>query len=103
MTTISAMLSVRNGAKAVQFYKDAFGAIELFRVEDPGGAVVAQLRVEGSEFWVADESPEHSNFSPESLRGGTVRMVMLAADADMAFSRAVAAAARVVWPVAHPP
>jgi PhnB protein len=61
------MLSVRNGARAVEFYKSAFGAIEVHRVEDPGGSVVSRLSVDGAEFWLSDESPEHGNFSPESL------------------------------------
>jgi PhnB protein len=94
------MLSVRNGAKAVEFYKAAFGAGELFRLDAPDGAVVAQLSVEGAEFWVADESPEHKNFSPESLGGGTVRLVMVVENPDAAFDRAVAAGATVVHPVA---
>jgi PhnB protein len=103
-TTLSPMLSVRDGAKAVEFYKAAFGAGELFRIEAPDGAVVAQLSVGESEFWLADESPEHGNFSPESLsaefRGGaTVRMVMVVADPDAVFARAVKAGAAVVSPV----
>src|SRR5438045_1835667 len=64
-TSIAPMLSVRNGARAVEFYKSAFGATEVFKIEDPGGAVVCRLSVEGAEFWVADESPQHANFSPE--------------------------------------
>jgi PhnB protein len=63
------MLSVRNGARALEFYKSAFGATEAFKIESPDGAVVARLSVDGAEFWVADESPEHQNFSPESLGG----------------------------------
>jgi len=98
-TSLSPMLSVRNGAKAIEFYKAAFGAGELFRIEAPDGAVVAQLSVGESEFWVADESPEHKNFSPESLGGATVRMVMVVADPDAAFARAVKAGATVVVPV----
>jgi len=98
-TSLSPMLSVRGGAKAVEFYKAAFGAGELFRIEAPDGAVVAQLSVGESEFWVADESPEHKNFSPETLGGATVRMVMVVADPDTAFARAVKAGATVVWPV----
>ena len=98
-TTIAPLLSVRRGAKAVEFYKQAFGASELFRVDAPDGAVVAQLAVDGAEFWVADESPEHFNFSPESLSGGTTRMVMVVEDPDAVFGRAVAAGAKVVWPV----
>lgn len=95
------MLSVRNGAKAVEFYKAAFGAGELFRIDDESGAVVARLAVGEAEFWVADESPEHLNFSPESLGGGTVRMVMVVEDPDAAFERAVTAGATVVQPVSN--
>ena len=94
------MLSVRNGVKAIDFYKDAFGAEELFRMGDESGAVVARLSVEGAGFWLADESPENLNFSPESLGGGSVRMVMIVADPDTAFDRAVRAGAKQVWPVA---
>jgi PhnB protein len=95
------MLSVRTGKKAVEFYKAAFGAGEVFRIEDDDGAVVARLSVGGAEFWVADESPEHRNFSPESLGGGTVRMVMIVDDPDAAFERALAAGAALVTPVSE--
>ena len=98
-TSIAPMLSVRRGASAVEFYKTAFGATEVFRVEDPGGSVVSRLSVGSAEFWVADESPEHKNFSPETLSGGTVRMVMIVEDPDAAFDQAVKAGAEVVWPV----
>ncbi len=93
------MLSVRKGAKAIEFYKAAFGAGELFRIDNEKGDVVARLSVGAAEFWVADESPEHLNFSPESLGGGSVRMVMTVEDPDAVFERAVAAGAAVVWPV----
>ena len=98
-TSIAPMLSVRQGAKAVEFYKAAFGAGELFRMDDESGSVVARLSVGEAEFWVADESPEHLNFSPESLGGGTVRMVMIVEDPHGAFERAVGAGANIVWPV----
>lgn len=81
------MLSVRRGAAAVEFYKTAFDAVEVFRIDSEDGAVVARLSVAGAEFWVADESPAHANFSPEALGGGTVRMVMIVADPDSAFGR----------------
>ena len=100
-TSISPMLSVRNGAKAVDFYKQAFGARELFRVDNEAGEVVAQLAVGEADFWVADESPENKNFSPESLGGGTVRMIMIVDDPDAAFQRALEAGATQVWPVAE--
>ena len=97
--SLAPMLSVRNGARAVEFYKSAFGAIEVFRIEAPDGAVVARLAIEGAEFWLADESPEHQNFSPESLGGGTARMILTVPDPDAMFARAVAAGAREVTPV----
>jgi PhnB protein len=90
------MLSVRGGAGAVEFYKSAFGAVEVYRVEDPTGAVVSRLSVEGAEFWLGDESPEHGNFSPESLGGGSVRMILTVPDPDVMFARAVTAGARAV-------
>jgi len=102
-TSIAPMLSVRNGAKAIDFYKTAFGAGELFRLDDPSGAVVAQLSVGDCNFWLADESPEHSNFSPETLGGATARMVMVVDDPDTAFARAIAAGATVVRPVEDQP
>jgi PhnB protein len=100
-TAIAPLLSVRNGAKAIDFYKAAFGASELFRVEDESGAVVAQLSADGAEFWLADESPEHKNFSPETLNGGTVRMILTVEDPDSAYDQAIAAGATLVWPVAN--
>ena len=102
-TLISPMLAVRNGARAVEFYRAAFGADVLFRLDSPDGGVVAELGVNGAEFWVADESPEHSNFSPESLGGATVRMVMVVDDPDAAFEQAVKAGAKIVWPVEDQP
>jgi PhnB protein len=90
------MLSVRNGAQAVEFYKSAFGANEVFRIEDPSGAVVSRLSVDGAEFWLADESPEHLNFSPESLGGGSARMILTVPDPDAMFAKALAAGAREV-------
>lgn len=98
-TAIAPMLSVRHGAQAVEFYKLAFGAVVLFRLDSQTGEVVAQLFVNGAEFWVADESPAHFNFSPETLGGGTVRMILIVEDPDDAFARAVVAGATVVWPV----
>ena len=100
-TEIAPLLSVRRGAAAVTFYTRAFGATELHRVESPDGALVCQLSVQGAKFWVSDESPPHANFSPESLGGGTVRMILTVPDPDAAFARAVAAGATEVTPVTN--
>jgi uncharacterized glyoxalase superfamily protein PhnB len=59
--TIAPWLSVRRSAKAVEFYKSACGATQAFRIDSPDGGVVARLSVDGAEFWVGDESPEHQN------------------------------------------
>jgi len=94
--SVAPMLSVRNGARAVEFYTSAFGAVEVYRVEDPGGAVVSRMSVAGAEFWLSDESPEHGNFSPETLGGGTVRMILTVLDPDAVFAQALAAGAQTV-------
>jgi PhnB protein len=97
--TIAPWLSVRESAKAVEFYKAAFGATEAYRMEDPGGGVVAKLSVAGAEFWLSDESPEHGNFSPKSLGGGSVRIILTVADPDAVFAQAVKSGATEVFPV----
>lgn len=93
------MLSVRRGLKAVEFYQAAFGAEVIFRMDSPEGRVVARLSANGAEFWVSDESPEHKNFSPETLGGATTRMLLISDDPDAAFDRAVKAGAAVVVPM----
>ena len=96
---LAPMLSVRRGAAAVEFYKTAFGARELYRIEAESGEVVVQLQAGDARFWVADESPEHLNFSPESLGGSTTRLVLVVDDPAAVFARAIAAGATQVWPV----
>jgi PhnB protein len=100
-TAIMGQLSVRHGRAAVEFYKAAFGAVEDYRVGGTDGhdAVVCQLSVDGASFWVADESPAHANFSPESLDGGTVRMLLVVDDPGAVARRAVAAGATEIRPV----
>jgi len=96
-TAVTATLSVRDWARAMDFYKAAFGAREVYRVEGGG---VGQLSVDGAEFWVAEESPEHLNFSPESLGGCSVRMLLLTADPAAMCARAERAGMKIVAPVA---
>jgi PhnB protein len=101
MASLAPQLSVRNGRAAVEFYKAAFGAEEIYRVggTDEHEEVVAQLSVGDSTFWVADESPEHLNFSPESLGGGTTRLLLTVDDPDAVVQRAIEAGATEVTPV----
>jgi PhnB protein len=98
-TSITGTLSVRNGTRAVEFYKEAFGASEVYRVDGDGGSVVARLSVDGAEFWVADESPENLNFSPETLGGCSVRMLLIVEDPAAVCQQAIAAGATEISPV----
>lgn len=97
-TVVTATLSVRDWSGAMDFYKAAFGAVELYRVEGGG---VGQLAVDGAEFWVAEESPEHLNLSPESLGGCSVRMLLLVEDPHAMQAQAVKAGAAEVLPVSE--
>jgi PhnB protein len=100
--SVSPQLSVRRGRDAIEFYEAAFGAEEVYRVggTDQHEEVVAQLSIGDATFWVADESPAHLNFSPESLGGGTTRMLLTVADPDAAVQRALDAGATEVVAVA---
>src|ERR1700752_1480149 len=95
-TSITATLSVRNWESAMAFYKEAFGAVELFRVEGGG---VGQLAVSGAPFWVAEESPEHLNFSPESIGGCSVRMLLIVKNPAAVCAQAIRAGATEIVPV----
>jgi hypothetical protein len=75
---------------SARYVQSTFRAL-IFRVDDPAGAVVARLSIDNAEFWVADESPPHGNFSPESLGGGTVRLILTVEDPTAVFDRAISA------------
>jgi PhnB protein len=102
-TSVSPELSVRRGREALEFYKAAFGAVEIYRM---GGTakdedVVAQLSVGNATFWVSDESPPNKNFSPESLGGSSVRLLLIVQDPHSTVEGAVALGATEVLPVAE--
>jgi PhnB protein len=94
-TSITPWLSVHRGAEAVNYYTAAFGAVELHRVENDAGEIVAHLSIGGADFWVSDEADS----SPEVLGGGSVRMILTVEDPDSVFDRAVTAGATVVAPI----
>jgi PhnB protein len=100
-TSLIPTLSVRNGNAAVEFYKDAFGATEIFVTKSLDGSIVAQLAIDAVNFLVADESPEHGNFSPETLGGTTIRMGLQVMDPDVLAARAIAAGATEISPVTN--
>ena len=99
--SVAPQLSVKRGLAAIEFYQAAFGATEVYRVggTDSHPEVVAQLAVGDASFWVSDESPEHGNFSPESVGGATARMLLVVDDPDSMVARAIVAGALEVHPV----
>ena len=92
---------MRRGREAVEFYKRAFDAVEVYRVggTDEHESVVSQLGVGDASFWVADESPPNGNFSPESLGGSAVRLLLIVDDPRTVVERAVTHGAIEVAPV----
>lgn len=95
---VQVQLSVRRASEAIAFYRQAFRAVEVFRLEN-AGEVVAQLAVGETLFWVEDESPEHHNYSPETLGGATERLLLVVDDPRAVLERAVMAGAREVYAV----
>jgi len=87
-------LTVRDGAKAIEFYKQAFGAKEISRMAAPGGKIVhAELQIGDSRIMLGDEFPGGAR-SPISLGGTSVSLYVYFADVDSAFQQAVAAGAK---------
>lgn len=100
--TLTCHLVVKGAARAIDFYARAFGAVELFRLTEPGGKVGhAELRIGDSCLMLADEYPDFGAFSPVSIGGSPVKMHIAVADADAALQRAVDAGATVLRPVSN--
>jgi len=92
-SNIAPWMTVRDAQKALDYYKAAFGAVELYRLpDDDGSLAVAQLSVGGAVFWLQADS----NVSPSGAGSGPVRMILSVDDPDALFERAVAAGAAVV-------
>lgn len=100
--TVAPYLFVNGATKAIEFYKRAFGAVDVGTpfVEPQSGKVLhAEIRIDDSVIMLAEESPEWGNRSPMSLGGSGVFMHLYVADVDATTERAVAAGAKVVIPV----
>jgi PhnB protein len=97
--SIAPWLAVADATRAVDFYRAAFGAVELERLEDePGRIAVAQLSIDGATFWVQADAAT----SPPALGGRSpVRMILTVADPDAVLARAVAAGAVEIAPVSE--
>ena len=99
--TATPYLIVNDGARAIEFYKKAFGATELFRMAGPDGKIGhAEIKIGDSPIMLADEVPAMGHRSPQSLGGSPVSILLYVEDVDAVFNQAVAAGAKVARPVA---
>ena len=97
--TITPHLVIRGAAAAIDFYKKAFGAIELNRAAGPGDGVMhAELKIGNSILFLADEFPQFGSFSPQHFKGSPVVINLYVEDTDKVFNQAVAAGAQVRMP-----
>lgn len=95
--TVTPYLVIKEAAQAIEFYKKAFGATELFRMNEPGGRVGhAEIKIGDSPIMLSDEYPEMGHVSPQSLGNSTVSILLYVEDVDSMFKQAVAAGAEVV-------
>jgi PhnB protein len=93
-------LTVNNGARAIEFYKRAFGAQERFRMDAPGGKIGhAELKIGDSVIMLSDEMPGGTCRAPQSLNGTTVNVFLYVNDVDSVFNQAISAGAKADTPV----
>jgi len=99
--TITPFMTVRDAARAIEFYKQAFGATEKGVMKGPEGKIMhAELVIGDSIIMLADEFPEFGSLSPQSTGGSGTGLHIYIEDVDSAFDRAVKAGATVEMPVA---
>jgi PhnB protein len=98
--SVTPYLCVDGAAKAIEFYKEAFGATERFRMEAPGGRIGhAEIQVGDSIIMLADEMPEINFRSPQTLGGPSSHFMIYVEDVDARVEQAVAAGAKLTRPV----
>ena len=98
--SVTPYLIIKGASEAIEFYKKAFGASELFRMAQPDGRVGhAEIRIGDSTIMLADEFPEMGHKSPKTLGGSAVSLLIYVEDVDAVFAQAVAAGATEDRPV----
>jgi PhnB protein len=99
-STVTPYLIVRDGARALDFYKRAFGATELYRLAAPDGKVLhAEMQVGNSRIMMAEEIPQMGARSPQALGGTPVTILLYGEGVDARVQQATAAGAKVVRPL----
>ena len=95
--TVTPYLTLQNGARAIEFYTRALGAKELMRMETPDGKIGhAEIKIGDSVIMLADEMPQGSTRSPQSLGGTSAGIFLYVENADAFFDKAVSAGAKEV-------
>ena len=100
--TITPYLCVRNAGQAIEFYKKAFGAEEMYRMPGPDGKSImhAELRIGDSPLMISEEMPQADHWgSPQQLNGTAVCLHLYVEDVDKSYQRAVDAGATATMPV----
>lgn len=99
--TLTPYMTVRDAARAIEFYKQAFGAEEKGVMKGPDGTIMhAELRIGDSLLMLADEFPQFGSLSPQTIGGSGTGLHIYVEDVDSAFDRAIGAGATVEMPVA---
>jgi PhnB protein len=99
--SVTPHLVCAGASDAIEFYKNAFGAVELGRMPMPGGKLGhAEIRIGDSRIMLADEFPEYGSNGPQALKGTPVVIHLYVPDADAAWEKAVAAGATPAMPLA---
>jgi PhnB protein len=94
--SVTPYLIINGATEAIEFYKQAFGATELFRFPAPGGKIGhAELKIGDSPIMLADEHPDMGYKGPQTLGGSPVSLMIYVEDVDTVFNRAVTAGATV--------
>jgi PhnB protein len=99
--SVTPYLTLNGAARALDFYKRAFGAQEVMRMDGPGGKIGhAEIKIGDSAIMLADEMPGSGSKSPQSLGGTTGGIFLYVENADAVFEQAVSAGAQVEAPLA---
>jgi len=87
--SVTPYLSINGATEALEYYKKAFGAIELFRMEHDGKIGHAEIKIGDSPLMLADEFPEMGFVSPKTLGGSPVGIMIYVDDVDTVFQQAI--------------
>src|SRR5262245_13837458 len=98
--SITPYMCLKEAANAIEFYKKAFGAVEVFRMDAPNGSIGhAEIRIGNSHIMLSDEYPEMGAVSPQTLGGSPIKLMIYVEDVDSIVNQAIEAGAKLQRPV----